>query len=93
LIAAARVEPQAIASATDADGIFALRSAEVFEVMLITCVEVRGACAGHTPALPRDALVSIARIAQGIEACRVFGALVPSAIGLLTRDMADRRGR
>ncbi|MET0340123.1 MAG: GAF domain-containing protein, partial [Polyangiales bacterium] len=77
---------QAAASLTSTEHVFALQSADVFEVMMATEVEVAvGSPApppAHAPA--RDPLTALARIAEGIADCRGFESLVQSGLAYLT---------
>ena len=74
---------QAIASLTHTEDVFALRSADVFEVMMLSEVEV-AAQLGPTPVAPvRDPLIALARISEGIATCRGFEALVQSGLDFL----------
>jgi hypothetical protein len=75
---------QAIASLTGKQGVFDLRSAEVFEVMMITAVEVHAQRAEVSAKPARDPLLVLSRISEGISACRGLDALVQSGLGLLT---------
>jgi adenylate cyclase len=79
---AARI--QAMASLTQTEDVFALKSADVFEVMMLSKVEVTRAPAPRTEPAPRDPLLALARIAEGIASCRGLEVLVQSGLEQLT---------
>lgn len=74
----------AVAALTRTGDVFALKSADVFEVMMVSEVEVRGAPSVLQPSSPPDALAALARITEGIAACRGLEALVRSGLEFLT---------
>ena len=74
----------AVAALTRTGDVFELKSADVFEVMMISEVEVQGAPSVPQPSTPLDALAALARITEGISACRGLEALVRSGLEFLT---------
>lgn len=74
----------AVAALTRIGDVFALKSADVFEVMMVSEVEVQGAHSAVQPSSPPDALAALARISEGIAACRGLEALVRSGLEFLT---------
>ena len=73
----------AVASLTRTESVFALRSADIFEVMMLSEVEVDTQPAATPVASSRDPLIALARISEGIAACRGFEALVQSGLDYL----------
>lgn len=75
---------QAIASLTKTEEVFELKSADVFEVMMMSQVEVGAEVVPPEATPTRDALEALARITEGISACRGLEALVHSGLEYLT---------
>jgi adenylate cyclase len=80
---------QAGASLSQMEDVFKLRSADVFEVMMVTRVELAASLSESTSAVPTvraapDPLSALSRIAEGISHCRGLEALVQSGLSYLT---------
>jgi putative methionine-R-sulfoxide reductase with GAF domain len=74
---------EVIAQLTGTEGVMALRSADIFEVLRVERVPV-DAPSGTVLATPlRDPVVALLRIAEGIAACRGLDAVVQSGLELL----------
>ncbi|MES1179456.1 MAG: GAF domain-containing protein [Myxococcales bacterium] len=77
----------AIASVTRMEGVFALRSADVFEVDTITAVEVEHAPPSTPPERAADRLRELSRLTEIIGASKDLRGLVDSGLAFLTAQL------
>ncbi|MEI9942429.1 MAG: GAF domain-containing protein [Pseudomonadota bacterium] len=81
----------AIASITHMHGVFALQSADVFEVDAITLVEIDCAAPTTSPAPQADRLQKLTRLTQVIGNCRDLRQLIDAGLGFLANDLGYGR--
>ena len=74
---------EVIASLTGTEGVFSLRSADIFEVLRIERIAVDAPSGTCLPTPLRDPVLALLRIAEGIAACRGLDAVVQSGLELL----------
>lgn len=78
---------EAIAALTGTEAVFALKSIDVFEVMMLSQVEVRTPKAAPPIVAARDPLQALARITDAIAACRGLEQLLQSGMDCLTQHL------
>jgi adenylate cyclase len=81
----------AIASITQMQGVFALKSADVFEVDAITPVVVDVSGPNAVPAQPVDRLQKLLRLTQLVGNCRDLRQLIDAGLGFLADDLGYGR--
>lgn len=80
---AMKLRLEAIASHTGMEDVFALQSADIFEVLSVSPVVVEVPREAEAAAPSMDALAALARLTEGIAGCSDVGALVESGLGVL----------
>jgi adenylate cyclase len=81
----------AIASITGMDDVFALKSAEVFEVDAITPVEVEVSAPNLAAPHPVDQLQKLLRLTQLVGGCRDLRQLIDAGLGFLAEELGYGR--
>lgn len=81
----------AIASITRMEAVFALQSADVFEVDAITPIEVEGIAPRTPPAPQADRLQQLLRLTQLTGNCRDLRQLIDTSLGFLANDLGYGR--
>ena len=80
---AMRQRLEAIATHTGMTDVFALQSADLFEVLAVSPVDVEGPLAAETAPPAVDALGGLARLTETVAGCTDLGAFVESGLGVL----------
>jgi adenylate cyclase len=76
-----------IAQLSHQDGVFALRSADVFEVMNVSAVEVRVDGAAPPTSSPRDPVLALARVSEIIAGARGLEGLLQPGLEKLAQQL------
>lgn len=81
----------AIASITRMESVFALQSADVFEVDATTPVDVEASAPSSPPAGPNDGLQQLLRLTQLVSNCQDLRQLVDTGLGFLAKELGYGR--